>query len=190
MLGSGLKKREVANTVQGLMSWPTLQDYNDAIQNPQLAFSDPDLRTGQPELNQLGLPRPIAGNFACVYKIQIGGQRWAARCFSSEVSDQHRRYEAISSFLKKASLRYTVQFTFLPGGIKVLGKNYPLLKMEWVQGESLAAFVGKSIGYPDTLLSLAKVWSSTMGDLKAGQHSAWRFATWECSCRGRSTLPD
>ncbi len=149
------------------MSWPTLQDYNEAIQNPRFAFSDPDLRAGQPELNQLGLPRPIAGNFACVYKIQIGGQRWAARCFSSEVSDQQRRYEAISSYLKKVALPYTVQFSFLPGGIKVLGRNYPLLKMEWVQGEALHSFVGKSIGYPDTLLSLAKVWLRMMGDLKA-----------------------
>lgn len=149
------------------MSWPTLQDYNEAIQNPRLVFSDPDLRAGQPELNQLGLPRPIAGNFACVYKIQVGGQRWAARCFSSEVSDQQRRYEAISTYLKKASLPYMVQFTFQPGGIKVLGRNYPLLKMEWVQGESLHSFVGKSIGYPDTLLSLAKVWAAMMADLKA-----------------------
>ena len=149
------------------MSWPTLQDYNEAIQNPRLAFSDSDLRAGQPELNQLGLPRPIAGNFACVYKIQIGGQRWAARCFSSEVSDQQRRYEAISTYLKKVALPYTVQFTFLPTGIKVLGRNYPLLKMEWVQGESLNKFVERSIGYSDTLLSLAKVWAAMMADLKA-----------------------
>lgn len=149
------------------MPWPTLQDYNEAVQNPRLSFSDPDLRAGQPELNQLGLPRPIAGNFACVYKIQVGGQRWAARCFSSEVSDQQRRYEAISTYLKKVALPYTVQFTFQPGGIKVLGRNYPLLKMEWVQGEGLHSFVGKSIGYPDTLLSLAKVWAAMMADLKA-----------------------
>ncbi|HEY3855646.1 MAG TPA: hypothetical protein VGO67_14750 [Verrucomicrobiae bacterium] len=149
------------------MSWPTLQDYNEAIQNPCLAFLDPDLRTGQPELNQLGLPRPIAGNFACVYKIQIGGRRWAARCFSSEVSDQQRRYEAISSYLKKVSLPYMVQFTFLQGGIKVLGRNYPLLKMEWVQGESLIKFVEKYIWTPSTLISLAKVWKEMMADLKA-----------------------
>ncbi len=149
------------------MAWPTPQDYNEAVQNPRLAFTDTDLRNGQPELNRLGLPRPISGNFACVYKIQSGGQRWAARCFISEVSDQKRRYEAISTYLAKASLAYTVPFTCLPTGIKVQGRNYPLLKMQWVQGESLSSFVGRSIGYPDTLLSLAKVWSRMMADLKA-----------------------
>ena len=39
--------------------------------------------------------------------------------------------------------------------------------MQWVQGESLSAFVGRSIGYSDTLLSLAKVWSQLLTDLKA-----------------------
>jgi hypothetical protein len=149
------------------MAWPTPQDYNEAIQNPRSAFTDPDLGNGQPELNPLGLPRAIAGNFACVYKIQTSGQRWAARCFSREVSDQQRRYEVISTYLTKTALPYTVQFTYMPTGIKVLGKTYPLLKMEWVQGESLTAFVGRSIGYPDTLLSLAKVWVRMMADLKA-----------------------
>ncbi len=149
------------------MAWPTPQDYNEAIQNPRSAFADPDLGNGQPELNQLGLPRAIAGNFAFVYKIQTSGQRWAARCFSREVSDQQRRYEVISTYLTKTALPYTVQFTYIPTGIKVLGRTYPLLKMEWVQGESLTAFVGRSMGYPDTLLSLAKVWIRMMADLKA-----------------------
>ena len=119
------------------------------------------------EETPLALPRAIAGNFACVYKIQIGGQRWAARCFSSEVSDQQRRYEAISTYLKKVALPYTVQFSFLPSGIKVLGKNYPLLKMEWVQGESLIKFVEKYLWTPETLFSLAKVLKIMMADLKA-----------------------
>src|SRR5438552_2906350 len=120
------------------MAWPTPQDYNEAVQNPRLAFSDPDLRAGQPELTPLGLPRPISGNFACVYKMQVAGQRWAARCFISEVSDQQRRYEAISTYLAKVAIPYTVPFTFMPTGIKVQGRNYPLLKMQWVQGESLS----------------------------------------------------
>ncbi|HEY3856714.1 MAG TPA: hypothetical protein VGO67_20195 [Verrucomicrobiae bacterium] len=148
------------------MAWPTPQDYNEAVQNPRLAFSDADLINGRAELNQLGIPRAIAGNFACVYKIQTNRQRWAARCFNSEVSDQQRRYEAISTYLAKVALAYTVQFTYMPTGIKVQGKPYPLLKMEWVQGESLTVFVGRSIGYSDTLLSLAKVWARMMADLR------------------------
>lgn len=149
------------------MAWPTPQDYNEAVQNPRLSFTDPDLRAGLAELNKIGLPRPIAGGFACVYKIQTGGNLWAARCFLSEVTDQQQRYEAISKHLAAAKLPHTVPFTYLAGGIKVQGRAYPLVKMQWVQGESLSAFVGRSIGYSDTLLSLAKVWSRLLADLKS-----------------------
>src|SRR5437762_2205832 len=119
------------------MPWPTPQDYNEAVQNPRLAFTDSDLRLGDPELTPLGLPRPICGRFASVYKIQSTGRTWAARCFLSEVPDQQSRYEAISAHLEKVGLKYTVPFTYLPAGIKVSGRPYPLLKMEWVHGESL-----------------------------------------------------
>lgn len=153
------------------MPWPTPQDFNEAVQNPQLAFTDPDLRAGQPELTPLGLPRPISGGFACVYKIQTGGRLWAARCFLSEVADQQRRYEAISKHLESTKLGYSVPFSYLPTGIKVQGKQYPLLKMEWIQGESLSSFVGRSIGYPDTLITLANAWLQMVGDLQAANVS-------------------
>ncbi|HEV2327950.1 MAG TPA: hypothetical protein VGY56_04070 [Verrucomicrobiae bacterium] len=149
------------------MAWPMPQDYSEAVQNPHLAFSDADLKRGQIELNNLGLPRPCAGAFAVVFKVKVHPQSWAVKCFTSEILDQQRRYEAISTYLAKVALPYTVPFTYMQSGIKVSGNNYPLLKMEWVQGESLGSFVGRSLNYPDTLLSLAKVLLRMMADLKA-----------------------
>src|SRR4051812_18229861 len=113
------------------MSWPTPQDYNEAVQNPRIAFTDSDLRNGQPELTPLGLPRPISGNFACVYKIQTKQANWAARCFVSEVSDLRQRYEAISEHLARTQLPYTVPFSYLPSGIKLGNREFPLVKMQW-----------------------------------------------------------
>jgi len=49
------------------MAWPTVDHYNDAIQSPRISFADPDLQAGEPELNALGLPRPVTGSFASVY---------------------------------------------------------------------------------------------------------------------------
>jgi hypothetical protein len=149
------------------MRWPTPQDYNEALQNPRLAFTDLDLRFGQPELTPIGLPRPICGKFACVYKMRSNGERWAARCFMTYVPDQQRRYAAISQCLTKANLRYTVPFTYLSSGIKLQGRSYPLVKMQWVQGEPLNAFVGRNVWYPQTLLSLAKGWLQVIAALKA-----------------------
>src|SRR5688500_3487083 len=130
------------------MPWPTPQDYNEAVQNPGFAFTDQDLRSGSPGLNSLGLPQPICGGFACVYKIRSGSRVWAARCFLSEVRDQQTRYEAISRHLERARLPQMVPFTFLSNGIRLQGKTFPLLKMEWVQGETLDAYVKKHISDP------------------------------------------
>ena len=149
------------------MSWPTPQDYNEAVQNPRIAFTDPVLREGQPELTSLGLPRPISGNFACVYKIQTKQGNWAARCFISEVSDLRQRYEAISEHLAKVQLPYTIPFSYLPAGIKLGNRPFPLVKMQWVQGEPLNAFVARALAFPASLLSLAKAWVQVMGELQA-----------------------
>lgn len=149
------------------MSWPAPQDYNEAVQNPHLAFADADLMLGQPELTPLGLPRPISGNFACVYKMQTSNGTWAARCFMKEVPDLQERYKAISEYLAQGRLPYTVPFTYNPRGLRVQGRPFPLLKMQWVQGQSLNTFVEEVLGYPDTLLSTARFWAKMMGDLRA-----------------------
>lgn len=149
------------------MAWPMPQDYSEAVQNPHLTFSDSELKRGQVELDKLGLPIPCTGAFAVVFKIKILPQYWAVKCFTSEISDQQRRYEAISTYLAKVALPYTVPFQYMQNGIKVCGTSYPLLKMEWVKGESLSSFISRSLNYPETLFSLAKVWAKMVGDLKA-----------------------
>ena len=97
------------------MSWPTPQDYNEAIQNPKLCFDDPELKTGQPKLNTLGLPLPITGGFASVYRMQCGQRDWAVRCFLKEFADQQQRYAAISHHLAASKLPYIVGFDFQIG---------------------------------------------------------------------------
>jgi hypothetical protein len=140
------------------MAWPTPQDYNEAVQNPRLTFADPELQMGCPELTQLGLPRAITGNFASVYKFHCHQRIWAVRCFLRSFHDYERRYAAISDHLSRLRLPYTVGFTFFRNGIKVRGQWYPILKMEWVQGEPLNAFIANHLGDHRTLLSLARQW--------------------------------
>jgi len=149
------------------MSWPTPQDYNEAVQNPQSSFTDLELQKGRVELNGLGLPRPITGGFASVYKIQCGHRTWAARCFLSEVDGIKQRYQAISDHLRVVNLPQTVPFSYLENGIRVRGRNYPLVKMEWVQGESLVSFVEKSIRNPQSLITLARNWKKLVDSLRA-----------------------
>ncbi|MBP8294427.1 MAG: hypothetical protein KAX65_16735, partial [Caldilineaceae bacterium] len=122
-------------------------------------FADPELKTGQPVLTPLGLPRPITGGFASVYQIVCAPQRtYAVRCFLREFGDNQDRYAAISAHLATTRLPYMVNFAFLSEGILVGGRWYPILKMEWVDGESLHTYVERNLHKPLKLLDLAEQW--------------------------------
>lgn len=150
------------------MSWPSPQDYQEAVQNPALAFDDPDLRGCAVECDRLGFPRPRSGNFAVVYKAESADQRtWAVRCFSREVDGQHERYAAITDELRRLRLPFTVDFTYQPHGIKVLGRRYPLLKMEWVRGEGLISYITRHLRVPERLTALADGLTETVRTLAA-----------------------
>jgi hypothetical protein len=140
------------------MPWPTLSDYRETVQNPKLAFDDPELQSGHAELDHLGLPRPRSGGFASVYKMRCGQRDWAVRCFLRDFADQQKRYASISDHLSRNRIPYMVGFSFLRQGIRVRGQWYPILKMEWVQGEPLHIYIERNLGRPGDLLSLANRW--------------------------------
>jgi hypothetical protein len=146
--------------------WLTPQDYNEAVQNPALNFADAELRGGTPELTPLGLPRAISGGFASVYRLRCGRRDWAVRCFLREVPDQQERYAAIGRHLATAKLPYTVGFAFLADGIRVGGRAYPLLKMEWVQGESLDRWIERHLGDAAALRGMADRWVALLRALR------------------------
>ena len=141
------------------MGWPTPQEYNEAIQNPRSAFADAELQAGQPVLTPLGLPRPITGAFASVYQLVCANQRtYAVRCFLREFGDQQERYAAISAHLAGKRLPYMTNFTYLAQGIRVNGRWYPILKMEWLEGDALQVYIERNLDNPFALLNLAEQW--------------------------------
>ena len=160
------------------MAWPTPQDYNEAVQNPHLNFRDPELRSGSMEVTPMGLPRVASGAFASVYRMHTPRRDVAVRCFLHNVSDQQARYSAISKFLSADQLDCTVDFDYLPDGVRVGGYWYPLLKMEWASGRPLdewvrahlqnSVAVGKLCdGFKDTLCQM-RADGIAHGDLQHG----------------------
>jgi len=148
------------------MAWPTPQDFREAVQSPRLAFSDPELQAGVPELDRLGLPRPWSGAFATVYRLRCAGRSWAVRCFLHPLSDEQERYAAISSTLTSLKLPALVACRFVANGVRVGGRWYPILKMQWVEGESLNHFVERNLTQPAVLLDLAGRWMRMADQLR------------------------
>jgi serine/threonine protein kinase len=162
------------------MAWPTSQDYNEAIQDPASCFSESDLWQGAVVVNALGLPQPCSGSFADVYAIQCRhtGRKWAVKCFTREVPGLRKRYRQISRHLRRARLKFTVDFRYREQGIRVHGQWYPILKMDWIEGFPLNTFVRDSLDKPEKLDRLSKIWlrmarrlrevQATHGDLQHG----------------------
>ena len=88
------------------MTWPSITDFSDAIQNPERCFETPDLRSGTVALSRMGTPLVYSGNFASVYKVDVGRgpdkKSVAVRCFNRQVEDQAQRYDSLSRFLLSA----------------------------------------------------------------------------------------
>ncbi len=147
--------------------WPSPQDYNEAVQNPHLAFVDSELQDGEPDVNQLGLPRPITGSFASVYKMICPAKNWAVRCFLKAVYDQELRYRRISEHLSGVELSSTVNFEYQPDGIKYRGRHLPIIKMEWVDGVTLENYINVSHDNGEVMLTLAEKFLQLYAELQA-----------------------
>jgi hypothetical protein len=152
------------------MSWPLSQDYNEAIQSPDSSFSDPELQKGEAVCNALGIPMPRSGNFADVYEVRCpNGTSWAVKCFTRETPGLRERYQEITRHLVMAKLPFMVEFSYLDPGIRVAGKWYPVLKMQWVEGLTLNQFVAQNLDKPATLEALLQVWPRMAKALRAAQ---------------------
>lgn len=126
------------------MLLPRGDEYNVAVQNPRIAFTDTDLKSGSVETTPLGLPKPYSGGFTITYKISNHQTAWAVRCFHRDIQDLQKRYQSIGNFLSKNQSSYFVDAKYLSEGIKINGKGYPIIKMRWLEGEPLNIYLCKA----------------------------------------------
>ena len=151
------------------MPWPAITDFTDAIQNPNVCFADPqlaDLAAGQVSRHpRRGTPLVYSGNFAAAYPVVCGNRKYAVRCFTREVKDQRDRYGHLTNYLSQTLPAPLVEFDFYERGIQVRGTWYAIVKMEWVNGESLDKYVKDRLGQPAELNRVARRWRGAVGDI-------------------------
>jgi hypothetical protein len=149
-----------------LIRYPTGVQYREALYDTGLAFRDSALRGGEPELDPLGMPKAISGNFASVFTISgTDGRRWAVKCFTRNVPDQAFRYQKVSKALDGIRSPWKVDFEFLTDGVLCQGARYPVLKMEWVEATGLLPYVEAHLTDQDALADLAGKFGDLVRDL-------------------------
>ena len=118
-------------------------------------------------LDEFQLPVVRSGQYAAVFKLSGSRRSWAVRCFLHNFEDRAERYHAISDFIIRDDLECTVGFELVDKGIKIGSDWFPILKMEYVEGESLGTYVRKNIENPDRLKTLLSSFEEMMLALKS-----------------------
>jgi hypothetical protein len=126
-------------------NFPSFNEYQAVLQSPAICFNSPELKFSKVETDLWGLPRVRSGGFALTYKLSGQFQHWAVRCFHSFVPDRAQRYMAISTFLRSNSSDIFIPIRFMMKGVLVRGEWYPITYMNWVEGETLEAFLVKNV---------------------------------------------
>lgn len=123
------------------MSYPSLEQYNEAFQHIELALNDPELKKGSIATTGLGLPLALCGGFALTYTVKNGANKHAVRCFHKQSNALEKRYISISNRLKSLKSNYFVEFEFQSQGVRVAGNSFPIVKMAWASGTTLGEFL-------------------------------------------------
>ncbi len=168
------------------MQYPSRSEYCSSVRNPQFAFrkKDPYTRLERDLDSNLVTGKPVqrrsfdgttalwsaSGSFGVVFKYETfaPSKIWALKCFCRSNFEVVDRYKKILSRLAKNPCdAYFVEFSLLEEGIRVLGHCYPLIKMEWVEGENLKKFLKANLDNKHLLKQLAALFLNLANDFRA-----------------------
>jgi hypothetical protein len=134
------------------MSYPQFVEYNDAVQNPSYSFIDNELKSSAIRTNALGLPLVLSGGLAYTYTASTKNKRFAVRCFQREIPAIEFKYSHISRTLVSLNSPYFVGFRFQRSGIKVKDGVFPIVVMDWIEGDPLGVWLDKNSTNRDALI--------------------------------------
>ncbi len=137
------------------MPWPNTRDYVEALRDTGLCFADDDLIDSVVDCNHEGLPLAITGNAASIFRVVKDDKAWAVKCFHWH-QDHFLRYKAIEKALEALNSRYFCKFEYIKQGVKALGAWYPIVKMEWIEGETLENYILSNIQFPARIANVKK----------------------------------
>jgi hypothetical protein len=87
----------------------------------------------------------MSGGFALTYAVTTPRKKCAVRCFHREIPAIQQKYDAISSKLRSLTDGCFVYFDFQQSGISVGRGIFPIVRMDWVEGDTLGIWLDKHL---------------------------------------------
>ena len=142
------------------MNYPLISEYVDAIRSAEDNFDKLcDLR---PVLDDNSNPIMSSGNFAVVFKMEDvnTGKLYAVKCFTKEQEGREEAYRQIADELEFVQSTYLAKVTYYDRELFVYTQTsddseFPVLLMDWVEGETLDKYIRQNINDTYALEMLA-----------------------------------
>lgn len=135
---------------------PTVPSIRTSIENQSVLVLDEHARNGVFKRDARGRLIAYTGGFSVVFPYNTAnGEKWAFRCWHSDIKNSKKRYETISEAIKKAHLSFLCEFQYIEKGINVEGNIYPTTRMRWIDGITIKDYICQNRNSKDLLIALA-----------------------------------
>ena len=132
------------------MNYPLISEYVEAIKAAEDNFDQ--LKHLRPVLDDDGMPVMSGGNFAVVFKMkdEQTGKLHAVKCFLKEQEGRAEAYRQIAEELEYVSSTFLTPIKYLDKELFVDSANsedseFPVLLMDWVEGQTLDKYIREHI---------------------------------------------
>ena len=140
--------------------WPTIEDWQAALQEPHRHFLDHDLSgyglERETEKEDSPPLAPMLGDNSVVFRMKGRFQkRRAVKLWTRPVTSRIARYKSLESYWPSAN--FLAGLRILPEGIRLI-RGYPLLDMDYLSGSRLDDFLSRKHLDPTAMTDLLRVW--------------------------------
>ena len=135
---------------------PTIPSIRTSVENKDVLVLDNHAKKGTFERDTRGRLIAYTGGFSVVFPYRTAnGEKWAFRCWHSDIKNSKKRYETIADAIKKANLSFLCEFQYIDKGINVEGNIYPTTRMRWIDGITIKDYICQNRDSKDLLIALA-----------------------------------
>ena len=135
---------------------PTVPSIRTSVENKSVLVLDEHAQNGVFKRDARGRLIAYTGGFSVVFPYEdANGEKWAFRCWHSDVNNSQKRYELIAEAIQKANLDFLCGFEYIEKGINVEGNIYPTTRMRWIDGVTIKEYICQNKKSKDRLLTLA-----------------------------------
>ena len=135
---------------------PTIPSIRTSVENQDVLVLDEHAKKGVFRRDARNRLIAYAAGISVVFPYQtFDGEKWAFRCWHSDIANSKKRYETISESIKKAKLQFLCDFQYIDEGINVDGNIYPTIRMRWIDGINIKDYICRNKESKSLMLSLA-----------------------------------